>query len=147
MGPAADNLIELFLPFDLDHAFSAGFAISLLSILKPFSYSVDKAYIETAHKLLDTLIAGGNAPAAFRCQELDRLQDMLQLVRQQCDGTDVVPLPDQADVSTLGSQESHGISPTNLLNIADIFDGYVPLELDYDPAHTWLWETNALTEQ
>ena len=72
---------------------------------------------------------------------------MLQLVRQQCDGTDVVQLPEQGDVSTIGSQESHGISPTNLLNIADIFDGYVPLELDYDPAHTWLWETNALAEQ
>jgi len=82
------------------------------------------------------LIAGGNLPARFRRQELERLHDMLHLIEQR----DIVPQLQGQDndcISVLGEQ---GISPNQILNVASLLDGHTNIGADLDDVNGWLWE-------
>ncbi|CVL08360.1 related to positive activator of transcription [Fusarium mangiferae] len=130
----SQDLLELFLPFDLDHAFSAGFVLALISAIQPFPDAASESSFELTRNILDALIAGGNLPARFRRQELERLHDMLHLIEQR----DIVPLlQGQADIPVLGEQ---GISPNQILNVASLLDGHTNLGADLDDVNGWLWE-------
>ncbi|KAF5651872.1 transcription activator [Fusarium sp. NRRL 25303] len=130
----SQDLLELFLPFDLDHAFSAGFVLALISAIQPFPDAASESSFELTRNILDALIAGGNLPARFRRQELERLHDMLHLIEQR----DIVPqLQGQTDIPVLGEQ---GISPNQILNVASLLDGHTNLGVDLDDVNGWLWE-------
>ncbi|KAG7419960.1 Patulin cluster transcription factor patL [Fusarium oxysporum f. sp. rapae] len=132
----SQDLLELFLPFDLDHAFSAGFVLALISAIQPFPDAASESSFELTRNILDALIAGGNLPARFRRQELERLHDMLHLIEQQ----DIVPqLQGQENdcISVLGEQ---GISPNQILNVASLLDGHTNLGADLNDVNGWLWE-------
>ncbi|KAJ4120300.1 hypothetical protein NW760_007440 [Fusarium oxysporum] len=132
----SQDLLELFLPFDLDHAFSAGFVLALISAIQPFPDSASESSFELTRNILDALIAGGNLPARFRRQELERLHDMLHLIEQQ----DIVPQLQGQDNdcnSVLGEQ---GISPNQILNVASLLDGHTNIGADLDDVNGWLWE-------
>ncbi|KAF4496127.1 hypothetical protein FAGAP_7717 [Fusarium agapanthi] len=128
---------ELFLPFDLDHASSAGFVLALISAMQPFPDAAGESSFELTRNILDALIAGGNLPAQFRRQELERLHDMLHLIEQR----DIMPrLQDKENgrISVLGEQ---GISPNQILNVASLLDGQTNLGVDLnDDVNGWLWE-------
>lgn len=82
------------------------------------------------------MIAGGNLPARFRRQELERLHDMLHLIEQR----DIVPQLQGQDndcISVLGEQ---GISPNQILNVASLLDGHTNIGADLDDVNSWLWE-------
>lgn len=127
---------ELFLPFDLDHAFSAGFILALISAIQPFPDVIGDSYFETITHLLDALIAGGNLPACFRRQELERLHDMLHLIDQHGD----VPQLEGQDNNNIPVSEEQGISPNQLLNVASMLDGHQHLNVDLGDVSSWLWE-------
>ncbi|KAF5601770.1 transcriptional regulatory [Fusarium pseudocircinatum] len=132
----SQDLLELFLPFDLDHAFSAGFVLALISAVQPFPDVAGEPSFDLTRNILDALIAGGNLPAQFRRQELERLHDMLHLIEQR----DIVPqLQGQENdhVSVLGEQ---GISPNQILNVASLLDGHTNLGADLNDVNGWLWE-------
>ncbi|KAG4290152.1 hypothetical protein FPRO06_02038 [Fusarium proliferatum] len=130
----SQDLLELFLHFDLDHAFSAGFVLALISTIQPFPDAASESSFELTRNILDALIADGNLPARFRRQELERLHDMLHLIEQR----DIVPqLQGQADIHVLGEQ---GISPNQILNVASLLDGHTNLGADLDDVNGWLWE-------
>ncbi|KLP04783.1 Uncharacterized protein Y057_6536 [Fusarium fujikuroi] len=134
----SQDLLELFLPFDLDHAFSAGFVLALISAIQPFPDAVSESSFELTRNILDALIAGGNLPARFRRQELERLHDMLHLIEQR----DILPqLQGQENdrISVLGEQ---GISPNQILNVASLLAGHTSLGADLDDVNDWLWEVN-----
>ncbi|SCN79636.1 related to positive activator of transcription [Fusarium fujikuroi] len=129
---------ELFLPFDLDHAFSAGFVLALISAIQPFPDPASESSFQLTRNILDALIAGGNLPARFRRQELERLHDMLHLIEQR----DTLPqLQGQENdrISVLGEQ---GISPNQILNVASLLAGHTSLGADLDDVNDWLWEVN-----
>ncbi|CCT66548.1 related to positive activator of transcription [Fusarium fujikuroi IMI 58289] len=129
---------ELFLPFDLDHAFLAGFVLALISAIQSFPDAVSESSFELTRNILDALIAGGNLPTRFRRQELERLHDMLHLIEQR----DILPqLQGQENdrISVLGEQ---GISPNQILNVASLLDGHTSLGADLDDVNDWLWEVN-----
>ncbi|KAI6750497.1 hypothetical protein HG530_014778 [Fusarium avenaceum] len=133
----SQDLLELFLPFDLDHAFSAGFILALISAIQPFPDVVGGSYFETITHLLDALIAGGNLPACFRRQELERLHDMLHLIDQR----DNAPQFEGQENNNIPVLEEHGISPNQLLNVASMLDGHAYLNVDLGDVSSWLWET------
>ncbi|KAG5665035.1 hypothetical protein KAF25_008769 [Fusarium avenaceum] len=133
----SQDLLELFLPFDLDHAFSAGFILALISAIQPFPDVVGDSYFETITHLLDALIAGGNLPACFRRQELERLHDMLRLIDQH----DNVPQFEGQENNNIPILEEQGISPNQLLNVASMLDGHAYLNVDLGDVSSWLWET------
>ncbi|CZR40469.1 uncharacterized protein FPRO_05369 [Fusarium proliferatum ET1] len=130
----SQDLLELFLPFDLDHAFSAGFVLALISTIQPFPDAASESSFELTRNILDALAAGWNLPARFRRQELERLHDMLHLIEQR----GIVPqLQGQADIHVLGEQ---GISPNQILKVASLLDGHTNLGADLDDVNGWLWE-------
>ncbi|KAM0279868.1 hypothetical protein ACHAO9_011494 [Fusarium lateritium] len=133
----SQDLLELFLPFDLDHAFSAGFILALISAIQPFPDVIGDSYFETITHLLDALIAGGNLPACFRRQELERLHDMLHLIDQH----DNAPQFEGQENNNIPVLEEHGISPNQLLNVASMLDGHAYLNVDLGDVSSWLWET------
>ena len=136
--------LELFLPFDLDHAFSAGFVLALINVIQPFSDAdaADDSYHEKATSILDVLIAGGNEPARFRRQELERLHEMLRLVDQQQNASHQMTTTEQEsqNIFALGQGEQ-GISPNQMLNVASLLD-YYP-SLNHNVIDSWLWETTS----
>ncbi|KAG8361153.1 hypothetical protein FVEN_g689 [Fusarium venenatum] len=134
----SQDLLELFLPFDLDHAFSAGFVLALISALQPFPDALCEPYFEATVNILDTLIAGGNLPARFRRQEIERLHDMLRLVNQR----ETIAHPHEDQTAAIAAHEGEqGISPSQLLNITNMLDCCPPLNLDLDAVNSWLWES------
>ncbi|EKJ70473.1 hypothetical protein FPSE_09334 [Fusarium pseudograminearum CS3096] len=132
------DLLELFLPFDLDHAFSAGFVLALISTVQPFSDAMCDSCFDATTNILDTLIAGGNLPACFRRQELERLHDMLHLIKQR------ERIPPHPNVDQIPGFDAHrgeqGISPTQLLTVTNMLDSQPSFDLDFETVNSWLWE-------
>ncbi|KAF5011806.1 hypothetical protein FDECE_2096 [Fusarium decemcellulare] len=135
------DLVECFLPFDLEQIFSSGFIITLLSAIHPFPNAVDESGFEKALGLLDTLIANGNVSARFRREELARLHEMLLLVSQQ----DQSLHAEEGDAMEDLDARSQGMSPNQILSIAELLDSYPDLDAMVDQGNErWLWETGAL---
>ncbi|KAF5251001.1 hypothetical protein FANTH_3865 [Fusarium anthophilum] len=135
----SQDLLELFLPFDLDHAFSAGFVLALISAIQPFPDAVGESSFELTRNILSALIAGGNLPAHFRRQELERLHDMLHLIEQR----DIMPRLQDEEIDRIPVLGEQGISPNEILNVASLLDGHRNLGADLDDVNGWLWEVTA----
>ncbi|KAI8671948.1 Zn(2)-C6 fungal-type domain-containing protein [Fusarium sp. Ph1] len=138
----AQDLLEYFLPFDLDHVFSAGFVLSLIVAVHPASAEGDERYLETPYGLLDTLIAGGNVPAYFKRQELNCLRDMLRCLMEphSC------PNPQDANETgflsgTTCDLSQHGVSPNEMLALASLLEGDSMVQIDPEVVDSWLWES------
>ncbi|QPC80421.1 hypothetical protein HYE68_011173 [Fusarium pseudograminearum] len=134
----AKVLNKLFLPFDLDHAFSAGFVLALISTVQPFSDAMCDSCFDATTNILDTLIAGGNLPACFRRQELERLHDMLHLIKQR---ERIPPHPNADQIPGFDAHRGEqGISPTQLLTVTNMLDSQPSFDLDFETVNSWLWE-------
>lgn len=135
----------MFLPFDLENAFSAGFVLALLAAIQP-SQDFDCSYAEKTLNILDALAAGGNVPARFRRDELERLHEMLRPVIQQSrsshEGSHHLlgePGPERTDTII------HGVSPDQMLTISSLLDCYPGVDLGPGTVmdDSWLWEAEA----
>ncbi|KAH6980711.1 fungal-specific transcription factor domain-containing protein [Ilyonectria sp. MPI-CAGE-AT-0026] len=139
----SQDLLETFLPFDLETAFSAGFVLALISAIQsPREILDDASPLQTASSIIKCLISHGNVPARFRLEELERLQEMLMLVTLQTGSSfeshDLsAARPDPADVA------AHTLSPNQMLAIAELIE-YYPTLGDAGPGvidNAWLWES------
>ncbi|CAH0024899.1 unnamed protein product [Clonostachys rhizophaga] len=137
----SQDLLETFLPFDLDHAFSASFVLSLVSAIQPFPNTIGDSYLETTTTLLNALTASGNVSARFRQEELQRLHDMLLLVGQEY--ADQATAPETQDASGIVnvSLMPQGVSPNQMLSVASLLETYPGFDVSPDAAdNRWLWE-------
>ncbi|KAE8153471.1 hypothetical protein BDV25DRAFT_149542 [Aspergillus avenaceus] len=75
------NLLETFLPFDLENLFSSFFILSLVSAILP-NIIPDLTYRDMGFSLLDTMIARGNRVAQLRKSEIELLQELVQPLLQ-----------------------------------------------------------------
>ncbi|KAM6509731.1 hypothetical protein FALCPG4_017379 [Fusarium falciforme] len=138
------DLLEIFLPFDLEQIFSSGFIITLISAIHPFPNAVDESGFDKSLSLLDTLIANGNIPARFRREELVRLHEMLLLVSQQ----EINPEDVGGDVLDPSHSMPHSMSPNQILSIANLLDSYPDLDSIVGVGtEGWLWETDTAAVQ
>ncbi|GES58218.1 C6 transcription factor [Aspergillus terreus] len=71
------NLLETFLPFDLENLFSSFFNLSLISATIP-DVVMDPSYREMGFGLLDDMIARGNCVAQLRKSEMELLEELVQ---------------------------------------------------------------------
>ncbi|KAA8642014.1 putative C6 transcription factor [Aspergillus tanneri] len=77
------NILETFLPFDLENLFSSFFVLSLISAILPDTLP-DPNYREIGFNLLDDMIARGNRVAQLRKSEIELLEELVQpLIRSQ----------------------------------------------------------------
>ncbi|KAK1673881.1 fungal-specific transcription factor domain-containing protein [Colletotrichum godetiae] len=78
----SQHLLESFLPFDLEQAFSSAFVLTLMTSMPGLSER-DNKYMQTTTDIFDTMIARGNVVARFRKEELEKLQEILRLAQRQ----------------------------------------------------------------
>ncbi|RAL10199.1 putative C6 transcription factor, partial [Aspergillus homomorphus CBS 101889] len=76
------NLLETFLPFDLENLFSSFFVLSLISAILPDA-SMDPTYRETGFSLLNEMIERGNRVAQLRKSEIELLEELVQPLTQR----------------------------------------------------------------
>ncbi|EAW16782.1 putative C6 transcription factor [Aspergillus fischeri NRRL 181] len=77
------NLLESFLPFDLENLFSSFFILSLISAVLPGTLP-DQSFRDMAFSLLDEMIARGNRVAQLRRSEIELLEELVQpLIRPE----------------------------------------------------------------
>ncbi|WAO88936.1 Zn(2)-C6 fungal-type domain-containing protein [Fusarium falciforme] len=138
----AQDLLEYFLPFDLDHVFSAGFVLSLIVAVHPASADGYERYLETPYALLDTLIAGGNVPACFKRQELNCLRDMLRCLMEPHSCPNPQDVNETGFLSgTTGDLSQHGVSPNEMMALASLLEGDSMVQIDPEVVDSWLWES------
>ncbi len=126
----------MFLPFDLDIAFSAGFVLALISSIHPIPDAVPHS-TKATFTILDALVDGGNAPARFRRQEFQRLDEMLRMLHEK-DATATEFISPAQFAALPGEDFVHGVSPGEVLNVASLLDFYPGV--DVASGVGWLWQ-------
>ncbi|KKK24020.1 hypothetical protein AOCH_002780 [Aspergillus ochraceoroseus] len=71
------NLLETFLPFDLENLFSSSFILTLISAIIP-DILPDTNYRDLGFSLLDEMISRGNRVAHLRKSEIELLEELVQ---------------------------------------------------------------------
>ncbi|KAJ4252446.1 hypothetical protein NW762_011047 [Fusarium torreyae] len=71
------HLIETFLPFEIESAFSAGTYLAIAEANFPSIFKDDSSPLQTITETLDVLVARGNAAARGRLSELEHLRRIL----------------------------------------------------------------------
>ncbi|RHZ70181.1 hypothetical protein CDV55_105702 [Aspergillus turcosus] len=109
------NLLESFLPFDLENLFSSFFILSLISAVLPGTLP-DHSYRDVGFSLLDEMIARGNRVAQLRRSEIELLEELVQpLIRLDTPHREEdtgVPLIDSINERIPAAHEQHhGIGP------------------------------------
>ncbi|KAF9694385.1 hypothetical protein EKO04_007231 [Ascochyta lentis] len=133
------DLLDTFLPFDLESAFSAAFALSMVSSVHP-KLLPDYGWFDTAMSVFDTMAMKGNLLADVRKSEVEELAHVLRgssggdwtsassnifLNAQQ--GT-YNPLSGKSNLSALGDpffdawNIDEGFSGTQIMDLADALD-------------------------
>ncbi|KAK1541337.1 hypothetical protein CPAR01_07326 [Colletotrichum paranaense] len=161
----SQHLLESFLPFDLEQAFSSAFVLTLMTSMPSLSER-DNRYMQTTTDILDTMIARGNVVARCRKEELEKLQEMLCLAQRQLhappsvagDGSSGMQAENQSslridagDLSLPTEQPTeagpaigsttNGLASEQMLSIAGLLD-WEPNMAAFDDdqlAGSWLW--------
>ncbi|GKZ39165.1 hypothetical protein AbraIFM66950_012002 [Aspergillus brasiliensis] len=79
------NLLETFLPFDLENLFSSFFILSVISAILPDTLT-DPSYRDMGYSLLDAMIKRGNRVAQLRKSEIELLEELIEPLMQQQQG-------------------------------------------------------------
>ncbi|KAF6798770.1 hypothetical protein CSOJ01_12659 [Colletotrichum sojae] len=156
----SQHLLETFLPFDLEQAFSSAFVLTLMTAI-PGLPDRDTSYMDTTSKILDTMIARGNVVAGFRKEELEKLQEKLHLARFPCQTTHETStsggqtLPNSTGVLGTSTEDLHdrgpatgstvnGLASEQMLSIAGLLDWEPNMTAlsDNQLAGSWLWADN-----
>ncbi|KAH8879811.1 fungal-specific transcription factor domain-containing protein [Thozetella sp. PMI_491] len=130
-----EDLLEAFLPFQLEDAFSSAFILSLIRVIIP-SLLPDDTWRENIHCILDKMISKGSIVAPLRKRELMQLEDTMTSITpgpQYCftpllTGVDRVEmglsegLHHEATWDPFGAAEMVGLLPQELLDLADQLD-------------------------
>ncbi|EXJ81855.1 hypothetical protein A1O1_07920 [Capronia coronata CBS 617.96] len=125
------HLLDAFLPFDLESAFSAAFIITLASVIVPSMVSDAAAYRSISYRIIDYLIRKGNLPARLRKKELLCLDQMIRPLlntpglppRQNVGNADEQSTSFSPEFGIFGNwlagPAESGFNPAEMLDIAD----------------------------
>lgn len=128
---AGNDLLETFLPFHLEFAFSATLLLYVLDAILP-EHVPDRAWQRLADGVLQTMLKKGNVVVPLRMAELQRLDELLQQHKR-------APPPPSASISGLtgdnGDASGVMISHADLTNV----DGSAALEgnIDLNTPSSW----------
>lgn len=79
---AEQDMLECFLPFQLEYAFSAGMLLSLMRAILP-DYVPEGNWSRSVHVVLDQMVLKNNAVARLRKSEMQELDAQLASVHKQ----------------------------------------------------------------
>ncbi|KAJ5647788.1 transcriptional regulator family: Fungal Specific TF [Penicillium lividum] len=139
---ADDDLMDAFLPFQVEDASSSAFVLYLIRAIAP-SLIPDSTWCDNLECVMDKLIAKGNLAAPLRRRELSQLEQILAPLTpkpqnsplppvhsnanagQEQDETyamDQVDVDDEFEWDLLGLNPSVSLPPADLLDLADQLD-------------------------
>lgn len=131
-----EHLLEYFLPFDLEHAFSAAFVLTMAPVVL-HEKNVDQDCRHELRLVMEDMVSQGNRPSEFRISELEALEK-LQDFLWTADGEEAyTPIHTGAnpEMSNLNYMHDHdgqanndrtgfegldGLSPDHIWNIAQL---------------------------
>ncbi|ETS84551.1 hypothetical protein PFICI_02576 [Pestalotiopsis fici W106-1] len=161
----SQQLLDVFVPFDLESTFSCAFVLSLMSTL-PSIPAQDIFYVDKSFAILNYMIQRGNRVAEYRKGELENLFGFLEALRNSTDQVNHAESSDNTaesmqtpgisiartndalmhpPESNMGALEStlgplNGLSPDTMLLIAGLLDWEPTDDLFQYPLSTeWLW--------
>ncbi|PKX89235.1 putative C6 transcription factor [Aspergillus novofumigatus IBT 16806] len=109
------NLLESFLPFDLENLFSSFFILCLISAVLPGTLP-DHSYRDMGFSLLDEMIARGNRVAQLRKSEIELLEELVQPLirpenphREEDAGNPLIESTNER--SSVAQEQHHGLGP------------------------------------
>ncbi|KAL7933028.1 hypothetical protein V8C35DRAFT_67699 [Trichoderma chlorosporum] len=141
VGLQKQNLLEAFLPFDLDCTISAAFAIALIETMQAASYNYNLS-INAALEILDWMVIRGYIIAQFRKAELESLLEILRIVfYDECSTTELTELNNSSEAANSSKGRTSGAqaleqqqqqqdqyeqinrsSPNYILSLAELLD-------------------------
>ncbi|KAH8811331.1 fungal-specific transcription factor domain-containing protein [Xylogone sp. PMI_703] len=136
------DLVEPFLPFDLQSVFSAAFILILTTIAYP-PLVIDKTCITKADEILLWMSSKGNIPANSRRRELKELEDLAMTINNSSDqpsfssATNILNsdrLWNNVEIDGDGSR-SDAQASISLMG-SDFLDGEIPDDLQH---WQWFW--------
>ncbi|KAI8685065.1 Zn(2)-C6 fungal-type domain-containing protein [Fusarium keratoplasticum] len=138
---ADEDLIEAFLPFQIEYASSSAFLLHLIPIICP-SLLPDYSWRDDVRYVLDTLIAKGSLAAPLRKVELEQLEQKLSALTPPSDVASPPPpaevhepqlehggpehvqphAPDEMGWDLFAANAMAGLTPGELLDLAEQLD-------------------------
>lgn len=138
---ADDDLMDAFLPFQVEHAFSSAFVLYLIRAIAP-SLMKNESWRDNLDCILEKLIFKGNIAAPLRKLELKHLDVMLAPLTPKSESHEIPPITadeiqdnhddtytlDQVDIGEevewdlLALNHSVSLPPRELLDLADQLD-------------------------
>ncbi|KAF2150554.1 hypothetical protein K461DRAFT_178127 [Myriangium duriaei CBS 260.36] len=115
-----NNMLDSFLPFDMDFTTTAASALIVIKHMLNVEYQFDARAI--AARLFGEMIASGNNAAQLRLQEIDRMHELGLLFRQ---GRQPQITSDPIDLPSLTSsdlEQNFGLAQEDMLSLADRLD-------------------------
>ncbi|QMW35971.1 hypothetical protein G4B84_011500 [Aspergillus flavus NRRL3357] len=86
-----DNLLEIFLPYDLEFTYAAALHLAMANAVFPQALD-GQAYLEEAHWILDEMISNGNKVAEVRKAELVHLETLFEELTARVKSQGLQPL-------------------------------------------------------
>ncbi|KAI0198963.1 fungal-specific transcription factor domain-containing protein [Astrocystis sublimbata] len=156
----SQQLLDTFLPFDLESTFSCAFVISLMSAIPSIPVN-DVNYAAKSFALLDNMIKRGNTVAQYRKEELGKLLRFFEVMQVDstkppaptnnsnlANSSDTLYPPISPFTTSVQMPEPlaqplltlNGLSPDNMLSVAGLLDWAPGGDLaDYAFSTEWLW--------
>ncbi|ETS74126.1 hypothetical protein PFICI_13992 [Pestalotiopsis fici W106-1] len=142
------HLLGSFFFFDLEHAFSAAFVLTIAAVIIP-SMIPDLDHEAAIHTIFEYLIRRGSIPAQLRKHELDHLKSLLSPLSAEnattpgADRGNASAVIDQTlDAETSMSDAEVGLSATNMLSIAEQLDASETVTgIEFLSPTYWPWST------
>ncbi|CAK4030524.1 Zn(II)2Cys6 transcription factor [Lecanosticta acicola] len=106
----SQSLLESFVPFDREAAFSAALVLTIATHVDPSLVKDSDPRLETASSILDEMASRGNLIAEHQRQELEQLASILSKSREMANA--LRESQQQGQLNTPGSTESYAIAPS-----------------------------------
>lgn len=149
------GLLQVSLPFDLEHTFAAAFVLTMLQVIHADAVT-ESQYEAQANMILDDMAYRGSTPAKFRRSEPDNLKtsiklwetcsNMAQGTRSHAGGAGGEQPKSAVDSQPENSAyleppNIYGLSPDQLRLAADMADvSNMSMGLEADWMDAWLWD-------
>ncbi|KAL2814983.1 hypothetical protein BJX63DRAFT_391053 [Aspergillus granulosus] len=128
------NLLESFLPFDLEITVSAALVITMASLVSPSLLGNHTGFLGTVSSILNQMIQHGNLIAADQKRELDKLEELCanmktsraaqrsglsQLQERMLLGGAAPIFEEEQNIIGVAQQEMRELSPAQLTEVSD----------------------------
>ncbi|KAI1503172.1 hypothetical protein F5X99DRAFT_117257 [Biscogniauxia marginata] len=144
---AEQNMLDTFLPFQLEYAFSAGMLLSILGAILP-SYVPDISWSDSVNFVLSEMIRKQNVVARLRKSELEQLDTLLDPLRRHA--PDMMP---DASPSAAPGTSNGAMGPPNDMVMSLVSDDNIesngfglPWEISHGTGNSFLGNPDQILE-